>query len=82
MIDEKDLDNKETLEEVADLIKNDVKSRTKMNRAQRRKLQHKMGKSGRNQFDTISETAQKLNYIELIQKLRELNEKKENEEND
>ena len=31
---------------------------------------------------TISETAKKLNYIELIQNLRELNEKKENENYD
>lgn len=81
MIDEKKLDSKETLDEVTTLIKNDVESRTKMNRAQRRKLQHKMGKAGRNQFNTIAETTKKLNYIDLIQKLRELNKKKENEEN-
>lgn len=51
----------------------------KLNRAQRRALMKKMGKAGRGQVSTISDTARKLNYIDLVQKLRELNKKKENE---
>jgi hypothetical protein len=50
------------------------------NRAERRALAKKLGKKGREQFGTISETAKKLNYIDLIQKLREMN--KENEDED
>ena len=49
------------------------------NRAQRRAFAKKLGKSGRAKMGTISETAKKLNYINLIEQLRELNEKKENE---
>lgn len=49
------------------------------NRAERRAFAKKLGKSGRANMGTISETAKKLNYINLIQQLRELNEKKENE---
>ena len=49
------------------------------NRAERRALAKKIGRKGREQFGTISETAKKLNYIDMIQKLRELNEKKEKE---
>jgi hypothetical protein len=49
------------------------------NRAERRALAKKLGKKGRQDFGTISETAKKLNYIELIQKLRQLNEEKEQE---
>ena len=52
------------------------------NRAERRALAKKIGKKGREQFGTISETAKKLNYIDLIQKLRALNEKEENLENE
>lgn len=49
------------------------------NRAERRALMKKMGKEGYNEFMAISETAAKLDYIDLIQKLRELNEKKKDE---
>ena len=52
------------------------------NRAERRALAKKLGKKGCAQADLITETAEKLNYIDLIQKLRKLNEKKENENND
>lgn len=52
------------------------------NRAERRRIAKKLGKRGRESLGTISETAKKLNYIELIKKLRELNEKKENNENE
>ena len=55
-----------------------------MNRAQRRALKKKMGAKkyaemvGDGDATTvISETAAKLNYIDLIQKLRKLNEEKE-----
>ena len=59
-----------------------------MNRAQRRALKKKMGAKkyaemaaeGGDVMETVSETAKKLNYIDLIQKLRKLNEEKENED--
>ena len=60
-----------------------------MNRAQRRALKKKMGAKKYAQIQAengdvisaVSETAAKLNYIDLIQKLRKLNEEKENEKN-
>lgn len=63
--------------------------RVPMNRAQKRALKKKVGakkyaemvaESG-DIVTAVSETARKLNYVNLIQKLRALNEKKENEEN-
>lgn len=48
------------------------------NRAERRAFAKKLGKTGRAQFNSINETAKKLNYIDLIQKLRKLNNEKEN----
>ena len=62
-------------------------TRVPMNRAQRRALKKKVGaekyaemiaNSG-DVVGAVSETAKKLNYIDLIQKLRKLNEEKENE---
>ncbi len=50
-----------------------------LNRKQRRQLQKKAGKKGRDTAQTVTSTAEKLTYINLIQKLRALNEKKENE---
>lgn len=50
-----------------------------MNREQRRTVKKKMGKKGRENVDLISDTARKLNYVDLIQKLRKLNKEKENE---
>ena len=58
-----------------------------MNRAQRRALKKKLGAKkyaemvGENGdvVEAVTETAKKLNYIDLIQKLRKLNEEKENE---
>lgn len=61
-------------------------TRIPMNRAQRRALKKKVGakkyaemvaESG-DVVGAVSETAKKLNYIDLIQKLRKLNEEKEN----
>ena len=52
------------------------------NRAERRRIAKKLGKKGRANIGTVSETAKKLSYINLIQDLRKLNEKKENEENE
>ena len=52
------------------------------NRAERRRLAKKLGKKGRANIGTVSETAKKLSYINLIQDLRELNNKKENNENE
>lgn len=60
-------------------------TRVSMNRAQRRALKKKVGakkyaemvaESG-DVTTAISQTAQKLNYIDLIQKLRKLNKEKE-----
>ena len=55
-----------------------------MNRAQRRALKKKVGAKRYAEMvadgdivDAVSETAAKLNYIDLIQKLRKLNEEKE-----
>jgi len=64
-------------------------TRVPMNRAQRRALKKKVGSKKYAEMcaesgdivNAVSETARKLNYIDLIQKLRTLNEKKENEEN-
>lgn len=62
------------------------KTQVPMNRAQRRALKKKVGAkkyaemvANGDVVETISETAKKLNYIDLIQKLRKLNE--ENEKN-
>lgn len=62
-------------------------TRVPMNRAQRRALKKKVGAKkyaemvaeGGDVVSAVSETAKKLNYIDLIQKLRKLNE--ENEKN-
>ena len=62
-------------------------TRVPMNRAQRRALKKKVGAKKYAEMvadgdvvETISDTAKKLNYIDLIQKLRKLNEEKEQEE--
>ncbi len=60
-----------------------------INRAQRRALKKKVGAKryaemiaeNGNEIEAISETARKLNYVDLIQKLRKLNKEKEQEEN-
>ena len=69
----------EIVEETTSAIENKIKQPQFHNRAERRAFAKKLGKTGRAQFGSISETAKKLNYINLIQQLRELNEKKENE---
>ena len=75
-----DQDNiEEIVEETTSAIENKTEQLQFHNRAQRRAFAKKLGKSGRAKMGTISETAKKLNYINLIQQLRELNEKKENE---
>ena len=83
----------ESVEEVLKNIENKTLEKIRenqppMNRAQRRALKKKVGAKKyaemmADQNDTIgvvSETATKLNYIDLIQKLRKLNEEKENGE--
>ena len=80
----------EVLKKIQDKTIEKINStRVPMNRAQRRALKKKVGakkyaemvaESG-DVVGAVSETAKKLNYIDLIQKLRKLNEKKENEEN-
>ena len=60
-------------------------TRVPMNRAQRRALKKKVGAKKYAEMvnetgsvaDAVSETAKKLNYIDLIQKLRKLNKEKE-----
>ena len=69
----------EIVEETTSAVENKVNQLQFHNRAERRTFAKKLGKTGRAQFGSISETAKKLNYINLIQQLRELNEKKENE---
>jgi len=76
----------EILKKIQDFTTEKIKnSEIKLNRAQRRALQKKYGKNvvlqmtPQEQQDAISETAKKLNYIDLIQKLRKLNEQKEKE---
>ncbi len=70
-----------TLEEIQAEIEQELNQPVKLNRAQRRALKHKGGKSGQTSLGAINETARKLNYISLIEKLRELNKNKEKEEN-
>lgn len=74
--------------ETADDILNNIKEFTRqkisenmppMNRKQRRAWMKKHKHRIKSSAETITDTAQKLNYIELIKKLRELNEKKEKE---
>lgn len=75
------IENAQTLEEVTKEVASTaaVEPRRNMNRAQRRAVAKRAGKKGRKQIDVVTDTATKLNYIELIQKLRELNKKKEEE---
>lgn len=73
-------DNLESIEaKTTTAIENKAQDLQFHNRAQRRAFAKKLGKSGRAKMGSISETAKKLNYINLIENLRELNEKKENE---
>ena len=50
----------------------------KLNRKQRRALNKKYD----NQVELVTDTAEKLNYIDLIQKFRKLNEIREKEDNE
>ena len=81
---EEDFASAETIATIQKNITKDIENNSapKLNRAQRRSLAKKAGKKGRSQLATISETAKKLNYIELIQKLRKLNEEKEKNNNE
>lgn len=78
------IENAKTIEEVTKEVaaSASVEPRRHMNRAQRRAAAKRVGKKGRAQIDAVTETATKLNYIDLIQKLRELNKKKEEENKD
>ena len=76
------MNNDKDLDAIVDATTSDIKAKSRpRNRAERRALAKKMGKKGRAQMDLITETAEKLNYIDLIQRLRELNAKKEMENN-
>lgn len=78
----------EVLKKIQDKTIEKINStRVPMNRAQRRALKKRVGakkyaemvnESG-DIVGAVSETAKKLNYIDLIQKLRKLNEEKEKE---
>lgn len=81
-----------TTEEILNNIHNKTvekinSTRVPMNRAQRRALKKKVGakkyaemvNDSGDVVEAVSETAKKLNYINLIQKLRKLNEEKEKE---
>ena len=77
--------SEEILKKIQDKTIEKINStRVPMNRAQRRALKKKVGakkyaemvtESG-DVVNAVSETAKKLNYIDLIQKLRKLNEEK------
>lgn len=79
----------EVLKKIADKTVEKINStRVPMNRAQRRALKKKVGAkkyaemvANGDVVEAITDTAKKLNYIDLIQKLRKLNEEKENENN-
>ena len=66
-------------EQIEEALKQRQRTMRPRNRAERRALMNKLGKKAYSEIDAISETAAKLDYIDLIQKLRELNKKKENE---
>jgi len=75
----------EVLKKIQDKTIEKINStRVPMNRAQRRALKKKVGAKkyaemvaeGGDVVSAVSETAKKLNYIDLIQKLRKLNEEK------
>jgi len=82
--------NAETVEDVLKNIEEKTLEKIRstqvpMNRAQRRALRKKVGAKKYSEMvadsgdvvSAVSETAKKLNYIDLIQKLRKLNEEKE-----
>ena len=73
-------DINEVTDEVTSTIDENSQIARPRNRAERRALAKKLSKQGRAQFGTISETARKLNYIDLIQKLREINKENKNED--
>lgn len=73
------IENAQTIEEVTMEVAKSASPQRHMNRAQRRAAAKRAGKKGRKQIDVVSETATKINYINLIQSLRELNKKKEGE---
>lgn len=78
-----DIDSDEMIEKVTAATSsklNEINLDTKLNREQRRSIRKKMGKKGRQNMDVISDTARKLNYIDLIQKLRKLNAEREKED--
>lgn len=79
--------DEEILKKIQDFTVQQINANSQiyLNRAQRRALQKKYGKSVQihvadaEQQNVINETAKKLNYIDLIQKLRTLNEQKQKE---
>lgn len=75
----------ERITEIETQIATEIENRASghhMNRAQRRAFERKLGRKGRQNRDIITETARKIDYIDLIQRLRELNKKKENEKDE
>ncbi len=78
--------NQEHLDDISEItaaISDDInKQLYPRNRKERRALAKRLGKKGKGQLDIITETARKLNYIDLIQKMRKINEEKEKEKNE
>jgi len=79
-------DEPENIDEVTTTIASLIDEKSQVtqprNRAERRALIKKIGKKNFEELSSITETAKKLDYIELIQKFRKLNEQKEKENNE
>ena len=76
-------DNPIDINNITSAVSSQIEAAAKpRNRKERRALRKRLGKKGREQQDIITDTARKLNYIDLIQRLRKMNEEKENEEDE
>lgn len=74
----------ENIDSAAEAIKEAIDDKTKLNRAQRRSIMKRAGKTGkqaRHEMDTLSEAVRRVSYIDLIEKFRKLNEENEKNEN-
>lgn len=74
----------QNIDDATEVIKETIESKTKMNRAQRRKIMKRAGKTGkqaRHEMDALSETVRRVSYIDLIEKFRKLNEENSKHEN-
>lgn len=71
--------DEEILKNISSYTINKINGGAPMNRAQRRAFMKKVGKKNKDNLSIVTETAQKLDYIDLIEKLRNLNKKQEEE---